>query len=297
MNNINTTRGYGKTTIAKFCGNLYGGTVDLQLTALAEDKLVTRLLTPSALGRRIVWLDNIKNGANSAQLEQLITCPTISGHRMFSGEATRPNNLTYLLTGNCPRASRDMAQRCFFIRLRKPVYRPDWERVVLDFLDKNRQYILADIAWLLSQPAQKYDFQERHIEWVNGVLSRCGGDTQAIVEMNQKRRLDSDDDLEEASMIREIISTRFRNPGESYRFVSSSDMCEALKPVYGKQLTTKSLNNRLKPHITAGRLPGVKHDHTRGGNGFQITFEDALNVTGVKDVKDPPIPSVSLIET
>src|SRR6185295_2456993 len=135
--------------------------IELQLTDSAEDKLTSRLLTPSALSRRVVRIDNIKERYNSAFIEGLITAPTISGHRLYYGDANRPNTLTFLLTGNALRLSRDIAERSYIIRLSKPEYRAGWESDVFNFVSQHRQRILADIIAELQKPSESTAADDR----------------------------------------------------------------------------------------------------------------------------------------
>jgi hypothetical protein len=59
-------RGRGKSTLASVIGQLYGNPIELAVTASAEDRLVSRLLTPEALTRRVVRIDDLKGGYASA---------------------------------------------------------------------------------------------------------------------------------------------------------------------------------------------------------------------------------------
>ncbi|MDP6507186.1 MAG: hypothetical protein QF886_26400, partial [Planctomycetota bacterium] len=80
-------RGYGKSTLAEVVGRLYGGHVELMLESKAEEKFVSRLLTPEAMKRRLVRIDNIKQVYGSESIEGLITSEYISGHRLYHGDA------------------------------------------------------------------------------------------------------------------------------------------------------------------------------------------------------------------
>src|SRR5690606_18579127 len=103
------------------------------------------------LTKRLVRVDNVKGSAGGALIESLITTREISGHRLYSGEASRPNFLTWTATANTPRLSRDLADRAFIIRLRKPEPRPGWRETVLGFANVHRDRILADIVHELRQ--------------------------------------------------------------------------------------------------------------------------------------------------
>ncbi len=97
-----------------------GGHVDVR-PGEDIDRLMTRLLSPAALDRRVVLLDNVKTLKFSwADLEALITSDIISGRRLYAGEGRRPNSLLWCITLNRAGLSKDLAQRVVIIRLRRP---------------------------------------------------------------------------------------------------------------------------------------------------------------------------------
>ncbi len=74
-------RGLGKSTLVKHAARVVGGHIDLALNERMTD-VITRLLSPDALERRVVFLDNVKTLKFSwAELEALIKAEwdTISG--------------------------------------------------------------------------------------------------------------------------------------------------------------------------------------------------------------------------
>src|SRR5262249_39073599 len=83
----------GKSRLAAMFGHLAGGVVEL---AANEDVEVIkqRLLSPDGITKRVAVVDNVKSrGFSSGNLESLITAPSISGKRLYVGEATRLNAL------------------------------------------------------------------------------------------------------------------------------------------------------------------------------------------------------------
>ena len=110
-------RGVGKTKGAEICCYLAGGVLDVDAGENIET-LKQRLLSPVGQTKRVALLDNVKSMRFSwAELEKLVTVPTISGKQMFVGEADRPNLLTWFLTLNGPSLADDMAQRSVIIKL------------------------------------------------------------------------------------------------------------------------------------------------------------------------------------
>jgi hypothetical protein len=113
-------RGIGKSKAAQIIGHVYGGCLDFS----AKDEMSEvkqRLLSPEGLIRRVALLDNVKSLRFSwSELESLITSPSVSGKRMYVGEAARPNVLTWFITLNGAALSTDMAQRSVIIKLAPP---------------------------------------------------------------------------------------------------------------------------------------------------------------------------------
>ena len=275
-------RGCGKSTLASVIGQLYGNPIELSITDTAEDKLVSRLLTPEALTKRVVRIDNIKGSYNSSFIEALITTPFISGHRLYHGEASRPNTLTFVLTGNSLRLSRDLTDRSFIIRLTKPDYQAEWEDRLYTYLTQHHKFILADIVYELQRPAAASVEEDRYAEWVRGVLARTGGDTDAVVSLNRQRRGECDEELEEAGLIMEaidermalILSERVGSQGGAdntqFTFITSTEMTELLRDSLKEALSARAVKRRLEGHIEAGRLPGVRYRRTEHARGYEV---------------------------
>ena len=275
-------RGCGKSTLASVIGQLYGSPIELSITDTAEDKLVSRLLTPEALTKRVVRIDNIKGSYDSAFIEALITSPVISGHRLYHGEASRPNTLTFVLTGNSLRLSRDIADRAFIIRLARPVYRPEWEDELYTYLAEYRDRILADIVSELRKRAAACFARDRYAEWVKGVLARAGGDADAVVSLNKERRGECDEELEEAGLIMEAIdehiarirSARIEREGSvddaRFAFITSTEMTELMRDALKEKLSAKAVKRRIEGHIQAGRLPDVQYRRAAHARGYDI---------------------------
>jgi hypothetical protein len=279
--------GCGKSTLATCIGELYGGHLELSLTHNAEDKMVSRLLTPSSLTKRVVRIDNIKLNYDSAFVEGLITAPSISGHRLFHGDASRPNTLTFILTGNGLQLSRDIAERSIIIRLQKPGYRSGWEDSVLNFVGEFRQQILADIVARLQASAQLVENVDRYTDWAHGVLAHCQGDPNTAMATNRTRRTEADETVTDADIIlfaiRNAAEARhsdrlnnIRQGGESvddvapetHEFFSTTEIAEMIARATGERITTCAATRRINAHIAAGRLECLAFDRSRGSSGF-----------------------------
>lgn len=273
-------RGYGKSTIADAVGLLYGGPIEYSLSKHTEDKFATRLLTPSALTKRVIRVDNIKGTFSSVILEGMITAREISGHRMYGGEASRPNTLTYVCTGNTMKMSRDLAERAFFIRLGKPPKkREGWIGEVVGHIQEHREKILADIVWTLRGTAVKPFTADRWSPWVAEVLGCCSERPDDVVELNRERREECDETNEECDIImgelKEDLNSTDENgmrktiPGAE-GFYSTTEIAAILSASFGYKMSAKRANMILMGHIKAGRLPLVRYDRKTGANGFYV---------------------------
>lgn len=286
-------RGYGKSTLAAAIGQVYGGHVELSPSAHGEDRLVSRLLTPEALSLRVVRLDNVKGPVSSELIEGLITVPAISGHRLYCGESRRPNTLTYFLTGNGVRASRDLAERSFIIRLKKPERRSGWDEKLRRFIDKHKDNILADIVAQLRRPVVAREADDRWSLWVNEVLARCTEDVVGALALNRERRGECDLEREDADLIMEVIdryvdeqerlkasASTEAGDGEAGRFgqhafLSATTMTEVLGRGLGERLSAKAVNARVAAHIDAGRLPRVTVRRESFAKGYLVVSRAA----------------------
>lgn len=265
-------RGCGKSTLADALAELYGGAIDIDSNGNGEDRITSRILSPNALTKRVVRIDNLKKQLSSGTIEGLITSTVINGHRLYQGDAERPNMLTFTITGNGLRLSRDMAERCFFIRLRKPKPRDNWRETVFGYIRDNRDKILADIVMQLQAP-RRGNAADRWQGWVTDVLSRCCADPAAVCAANQSQRNECDDDLDDALTIMQQIDAELanRNSTQEWFFISSTEMCGLVNEATGVKRSAKSVKHLLEEHIEAGRLPRIQRaERSNKGCGYNV---------------------------
>lgn len=220
-------RGVGKTKAAQWIGELCGGAV--MITAgdrFTADKLVTRLLSPEAMGKRVVLLDNLKAlRFSDAEIEGLITTKVISGHRMFHGEGRRPNTLLFFVTVNGASLSRDMAERCVPVRLKRPKHDGSWEERLAAFIEEHRWAIIADIIAGLKNAHETFRRNTRWGQWENAVLAGVAEPAEAQKVITE-RQGEIDDDDDEGALVRQAfyaeLEGRCHRPDREAIFIPSA---------------------------------------------------------------------------
>jgi len=152
-------QGVGKSKMVDFVARLYGSPrfpgspIKTTLTELRDkpEELNKRLLSDTGRQSRIVLLDNATGVVRSDFLASLITASYISGRRSYGkGEESRPNNLTYVVTVNSATFDTDLTHRAFFITLKRPVYNTEFDSMVVQYIDKYRLNIIADLIDILN---------------------------------------------------------------------------------------------------------------------------------------------------
>lgn len=271
-------RGAGKTKLSDVLSHLVGGCIELSAN---EDSGVMRqrLLSPGGKNKRIARLDNVKSLRFSwADLESLVTVPTISGKEMYVGEGSRPNNLTWIITLNGPSLSTDIAQRAVIVKLDRPIRNPRWEEETLSYIDHNRPQIIADIIACLKLPQQPIDYQTRWAAWEHGVLSRLRCDVEGvsiadIQDVLKQRSGESDAEGEEAELIEEAFESRLINLGYVTQIdkihIPTHIAVEWFNEATNERRTVQAASRMLTQLITEGRLKSIKKNPSRAnGRGL-----------------------------
>jgi hypothetical protein len=208
-------RGAGKTTLVKALAHIWGGRIRLSPSESFE-AFMKRLLSPAALGRRVVLIDNLKAMRFSwADLEEAITSDVLSGHRLFKGEGRRPNTLLWFVTVNGASLSKDLAKRSVVIKVKPAAYGLTWEEELYRYIDDNREWIIGDIlAELRSEPVASVTKASRWGGWELGVLSHCANpDECQKVILSRQGEVDGDD--EERGLVRSVFMTVLQQHGHN----------------------------------------------------------------------------------
>jgi len=293
--------GSGKSTFVEKLGDIWGGFFDATDNKKGEEEMMQRLLTPEALTKRIVTYDNKKGTMGSEILEKLITAKYINGKRMYTGDASRPNNICWFVTTNELELSPDMASRSFFVHLGKPKFKDGWDDKLFEFVEKHGAKIVADSRWILKTAPKGVDLGEgdRWGSWCNNVLvPACahpalaemvaGVQPREILEKTRMLRGESDATVREAASFQHGIVEHLADakgwvdmgatmdpcgnvPRDQDVFVSSTELRKAWESIFGRKVNSKWLTPRINGHVKAGRLEHITAiDHTRDGNGLFV---------------------------
>lgn len=199
-------RGTGKTTTAEAIAMIYGGYVAIPAN---DDQRRTRerLLSDTAATQRVAIIDNLKTSLGNAEIEGLITCATVSGHKLHVGEMQRPNHLTWVITANCPGLSCDLAERSVVIRIGARRHQENFREWAFDHVQRHRAAILAEIIAILGVVPRSEitgSNRDRWRAWQDGVLAHLpNGD--ALAALIIARRPEVDDDGDEAAEIGRVV--------------------------------------------------------------------------------------------
>ena len=251
-------RGIGKTTLVRMSAKLCGGTFDIRQTD-KWDEVLKRLLSNTACStQRVMSLDNIKTHRFSwADVEALITSENVNGRKLYVGDGRRPNTFVVAITLNGASLSKDLAQRCVIVKMKRPTYSGNWESDLAAFIDANRWEIIGDIIALLKTPVQKIAGFTRWGTWERDIIGRLPN-PEALQKLIRERREAVDDDQEEADLIRDAIAQELRErghgePNEAGVRIPAAAMAEIVGKALSEKLTTTTAGTKLK--AIGGAIP------------------------------------------
>lgn len=286
--------GVGKTTLAQLVARLSGGAIAASTVHSGDGRLVTRILSPAADGCRVVLMDNLKSfRLSSAEFESLVTAPVISGHRLYQGEARKPNNFTFCVTVNDPALSPDLADRAVIITLQRPDDRHRWTEEVSQFVKDHQWEIIADALQVLATDVPLQECPFRFQTWAEQVLCRASADAAGVLRHNRRNQTLLDDDQERAEQLGAFIAERIdrgcvfsegaRNWGA---FILSTKLVAEMfmQSVGNRGQSYASVYKQVKqlvPHI-----PELASYRTGNSRGYVWRFADAGEVDNPVGISD-----------
>lgn len=266
-------RGAGKTSLAQMVGVLAAGLFRLRPSDDGP-RVMTRLVSPGALTLRVALVDNVKSMQFSwDELESLITANEIRGHRLYSGDAARPNNLVWILTVNGASLSTDMAQRCVTIKLDRPTRSGNWEEETIRFIRENRQLILGDLIGLLRRDKQPLKQHSRWARWESDVLSRLDEPAE-LQRLILERQQGADAEADAAAMIEEHFQQQLSDLNldttTERLFIPFDVAYQWFCSATGERNVTKNAaSRRLNQAIAEGRIKRLVPARLNSGRGYQ----------------------------
>lgn len=268
----NAGRGAGKTTLANMLGRIVGGPIVGVSANEDVEKVKTRLLSAGGEEARLVLLDNVKSlKFSSADLEALITATHISGHRMYAGEARRPNTLTWLITFNGASLSTDLAQRSVVIHLDMSPKSGTWETETQAFIDENRQALIADIVGILQRPADPLAQHTRWAAWEDAILARTTNPAASQLVIRERQQV-ADVEREEVDIVADYFADRLAEycyGAGDVVFIPSTIAANWFNAATNDRLTTTKVTRTMKQWIGEERMPQLTEPGRKDfGRGF-----------------------------
>lgn len=283
-------RGTGKSKLSELASRLAGGYIEVREY---EDAALMRqrLLSDEALQKRIARLDNVKSLRFSwSDLESTMTAEILSGKRMYYGETSRPNTLTWFLTLNGISLSTDLAQRTVIVQLARPRHDGDWENETVAFIEKNRQALIGDIlGFLRLEEAAPLPKHSRWGPWEASLLCKFP-DAEQIQRVITERQREADTEFEEASDIEEHFRKNLESLGYEAAVQKIHIPCEIAAAWYREASNEKNLKNTacskiLHQFCQEGRIERLKPNPSRKyGRGFLWNFD--LDADSDYDLQD-----------
>ena len=206
--------GVGKTETAKLICELWGGSVELNEKD-SWDKIQRAVMNDVAIGRRCIFIDNIKSAFSHGGLESLITANNVGGHLLYKGYRKRPNFYTVFLSANAPQLSRDLTDRCIMLRLGKEQHNTNWKEWSIRFLSDRRLQFISDCLFKLASPPSceiPPHLLDRWATWERHVLTRFEHGAQMLNYAKQSR-LKIDSELQEATSVASIVCNLVTSKG------------------------------------------------------------------------------------
>ncbi len=277
-------RGAGKSTVAEMVGRLWQGILSF---SAAEDinKIKTRLLSNDALLRRVCLLDNVKSLKFSwAELEAMITAGEIGGHRMFHGEATRPNTLTWFITLNGASLSTDMAQRAVVVKVKKPPRSATWLEDTQQFIDQHREQLIADVVGILRRPVEPLAKFSRWASWEREILGRLPEPNEAQTVIAERQDA-VDVETDEVAVIEDYFADRLKwlgyDPITDRVFIPSNVATSWYCTATNERKGAVAVGRILSQLCTEGRCKRLSRTGRTHGRGFiwAQSDESALSST------------------
>lgn len=225
-------QGIGKTNLCDAIATIAGGSISHTMTKPDAEGLIKRIVN-NADNNRVIRVDNVKASLiSSGDIEDLITAPHVSGHRMRVGEGKVQNLFTWIFTMNGGQLSKDLCQRAIRVKLKRPDVRvPDWDMKLHKLLTEHRHDIICDIIHTLSQPEKPLAGHIRFSLWQYGVLSKVTL-SETIVQTILDRQEEVDGTDEDAEDFLDMVHVKIRGYTQKLYSHADRERCDPEKYDY-----------------------------------------------------------------
>lgn len=260
--------GTGKTTLVELISKLYRSNpirTNRQELKTASIELIKRIVSHDGRQCRILLVDNVTGEFHCAELSDFMTASSISGKAPYGrGEETRPNNLTYVITANSATVDNDLSDRCYYVKVAKPRRSGNWKRDVLEYIEKFRMNIFADIIDMIERRDPiECEPQTRFPEFEETILRAACDDEEeyrnALATLMESRAVSNVED-EHAKTIEDEFTTRLiecgRAPGSEMIFIRSEVVKAWVDEILGREIN----------------CPGVQYLRNLAKNGLLQRF-------------------------
>jgi hypothetical protein len=196
----------------------------------------------------------------------MITSAVVGGHRLRVGYGSRKNLLTWVMTMNGMKLSRDLAQRTIVIKLTEPVRSGTWDDDVDKFIAEHREAIIADIAAFFERPEAKLERFTRWASWERAVISRLE-DPKALQTLIDSRASEADEDRMTAISIKEFFEQQLKNfglrPDDEVIHIPSALATDWLVEATGQEFSKRAAAAAIKNLIDGGSLRNLSVNASR----------------------------------
>jgi len=278
-------RGVGKTTTASLICEIWGGAPSISEREDWE-AVRARLLSDESLSQRCVLIDNLKSRLSRGGLESAITARTMDGKKMYKGQFSRPNYLTWFITANTPTLSRDLAERSIIINVGQPQHSNDFNSWKENFIKENRAQLISDIMHWLEQPSLSTISSgklDRWATWQRAIIGKFDN-ADAVITYYQALRPEVDSDLEEAEEVAKCICDLIRRRGyspitDAVRMPKKILVNELRdQDVIDNSMSPKGCTTWIKNMMTLEPLEELKLDRRHGKSRCWVWYGDEHKV-------------------
>ena len=270
-------RGVGKSALAETAASILGQTAIQASTKDKAGDIVTRLLSPDALQKRVVIFDNESGNSrlSNDQVASLFTTHCISGRALYKGEGSRPNNMLWVITLNSPSLDSDFAVRCVPVALKRPKYDANWKSELTDFINANKEIIQATLIDILKQDEKYIIPAGRWGDWEKNVLAKVPGiNLEKVQKLIKERQKQFDDEQFELELIvdeiKKCITANRLSLEDDHVFISYESMTTIVRKATEVRWSKTNVLKRVRELIDKGDIPDLTDKrHRTYGNGFR----------------------------